>query len=269
MGELIKELLDAHPEIPWEQYDNDGPDGVPNSDDDDGYVDFVAFVQPGFGGECNDGNSHIWSHRYNLVDLGLGEYETKRPSKKGGFVKIVDYTIQPARACDATSVNQIGVFAHEFGHAFGLPDLYDTTNRSGGIGNWCLMAGGSWGGDGKSPEQPVQMSPWAKEVLGWVDPIEITSDGVISVTSYEEPPSLGVDTRVYKHSISNNLYYLINNVRPKLSDAKLPGFGIQLWLINKTGEFRLLSGCKDLREGARRAASRRNAQANACGSKEV
>src|ERR1700685_1355980 len=45
MGEFITEVLDAHPEIPWEQYDNDGPDGQPNSGDDDGYVDFVAFVK--------------------------------------------------------------------------------------------------------------------------------------------------------------------------------------------------------------------------------
>ncbi len=40
-----------------------------------------------------------------------------------------------------------GVFAHEMGHAaFGLPDLYDTDNSSEGLGNWSLMAGGSWNG---------------------------------------------------------------------------------------------------------------------------
>jgi len=233
MGELIKEVLDAHPEIPWEQYDNDGPDGIPNSGDDDGYVDFVAFVQPATGGECNDGNSHIWSHRYNLVDLTGQEYQTQRRSASGGFIKIVDYTIQPAYSCDGADVNQIGVFAHEFGHAFGLPDLYDTTNNSGGIGNWCLMAGGSWGGDGQSPDQPVEMSAWAKEFLGWVDPVVVDIDNVgLSIPAYEDPPTGSDDTRVIRYQVSSNRYYLIDNIERKLTDAKLPGSGLQVWAIN-------------------------------------
>ena len=34
--------------------------------------------------------------------------------------------------------------AHELGHLlFGFPDLYDTDYSSEGIGNWCLMAGGT------------------------------------------------------------------------------------------------------------------------------
>ena len=62
----------------------------------------------------------------------------------------------------------IGVFAHEFGHAFGLPDLYDTDSRPTASrresATWCLMASGSWGGDNRSPELPSHMSAWAKVV---------------------------------------------------------------------------------------------------------
>ncbi|HRZ10276.1 MAG TPA: immune inhibitor A, partial [Gemmatimonadales bacterium] len=36
----------------WAQYDNDGPDGLPNSGDDDGRVDFVTFLQPEIDGAC-------------------------------------------------------------------------------------------------------------------------------------------------------------------------------------------------------------------------
>ena len=51
---------------------------------------------------------------------------------------------------------RIGVCAHELGHLlFGLPDLYDTDYTSEGIGNWCLMAGGSWNGNGDTPGAPV------------------------------------------------------------------------------------------------------------------
>ena len=73
---------------------------------------------------------------------------------------------------------QIGVFSHEFGHAFGLPDLYDSVKPqdSSGIGTWGLMASGSWGGDNKHPEFPSHLSAWAKEYLGWIDVTNVTSD---------------------------------------------------------------------------------------------
>ena len=60
---------------------------------------------------------------------------------------------------------KIGVCAHELGHLlFGFPDLYDTDNTSEGIGNWCLMAGGSWNGGGDIPAHP---SAWCKANQGW------------------------------------------------------------------------------------------------------
>ena len=49
-----------------------------------------------------------------------------------------DYTIEPENG-------GVGVFAHEFGHDLGLPDLYDTDRRlENGTGFWSLMSSGSW-----------------------------------------------------------------------------------------------------------------------------
>jgi M6 family metalloprotease-like protein len=152
LGELLKETLDAvNKNIDFSIYDNDGPDGTPNSGDDDGYVDFVAFVHPGKGGECGSRNgeinNNIWSHRFRLSDLTGRDYETKNFDKEGRRIRIDDYVIMPALDCDGKSMIEIGVFAHEFGHAFELPDLYDTqqTPVSQGVGNWDLMGAGSWG----------------------------------------------------------------------------------------------------------------------------
>jgi len=227
MGELIKEALDLNSNIDWAQYDNDGPDGIPNSGDDDGYVDFVAFAHAESGAECNR-STNIWSHRWSLSNWTGSAYQTRSPSVKGGFIKIDDYTIQPAFGCDSTTPNEIGVFAHEFGHAFGLPDLYDTSGKGQGVGNWCLMSGGSWGGDGQSPNQPVHMSPWAKEVLGWVTPNDITGNLMpAKIPTYEDNPE------VYRLRISPTKYYMIDNIGKKLSNSKLPTAGLQIWLVDE------------------------------------
>ena len=221
IGELLTETLDAHPEIDWGPTDNDGPDGKPNSGDDDGFVDFVAFVHPGKGGECGD-NQNIWSHRGRLSDWLGNEYTTKTDRFGGGKLKIDDYVVMPALACDGSTMIQIGVFAHEFGHAFGLPDLYDTSQdpKWNGLGNWDLMAAGGWGGDDHSPELPTHMSTWSKEYLGWVDPVDVDND--LANVRLKDWETTGT---VYRMRISPTQYYLITSRQPRLFDAKLPGAG--------------------------------------------
>src|SRR5690606_39615492 len=68
-----------------------------------------------------------------------------------------DYAIQPEvnGGSNQGPIITIGVFAHEFGHIFGIPDLYDTDNSSEGLGNWCLMAGGSYRCNGCTSHPPV------------------------------------------------------------------------------------------------------------------
>jgi M6 family metalloprotease-like protein len=231
VGDYLKDTLDtSDASVNFANYDNDGPDGQPNSGDDDGYVDFVAFVHPESGGEC--GNSNIWSHRWSYSGWTQGDYTTKDAKNGGGFIKVNDYVIMPALACDGSTMIQIGVFAHEFGHAFGLPDLYDTDDSNGdseGIGNWCLMASGSWGGDGNTPERPSHMSAWSKEYLGWVNPTLVTAD-----LSPATLPRVEDKASVLKLTISSTQYYLIENRQPKLFDDKLPTGGVAIWRINES-----------------------------------
>lgn len=175
VGELILETITAHDAVTdFGLYDNDGPDGLPNSGDDDGYVDFVAFVHPDFGGECGGAtNSNIWSHRWRYPAWGASNgypLSTNDPAAGGGTIKIDDYVIQPGLACGGAEMIQIGVFCHEFGHAFGLPDLYDVNGGGGnGLGAWCLMAAGNW----NQPDSPAHMSAWTAAQLGWVDVVDV------------------------------------------------------------------------------------------------
>ena len=78
-----------------------GPDNQPNTADDDGFVDFVAFVHPTKGGECRGtGNNSIWSHRFSLQSLIGDSFETDDPNALGFNTRIDDYVIMPAFACD-------------------------------------------------------------------------------------------------------------------------------------------------------------------------
>jgi M6 family metalloprotease-like protein len=176
IGQLLTEVLDAKdPIVDFGQYDNDGPDGIPNSGDDDGYVDFVSFVQPEFGGECG-GNDNIWSHRSTFEwwpESGDTAYMTDDPAYGGGYIRISDYTMQPALNCDGATIIDIGVFCHEFGHALGLPDLYDTIGAGWGIGYWGIMGAGNW----NTPSSPAHPCAWTRVELGWVIPTDITWEG--------------------------------------------------------------------------------------------
>ena len=74
--------------------------------------------------------------------------------------------------CNTKDPSTMGLYAHEFGHIIGLPDLYDrdeTNGDSEGLGEWCLMASGNylgWYGD-----TPAHMSAWCKIQMGWIDPM--------------------------------------------------------------------------------------------------
>lgn len=237
VAELVEEALKANDDSHlWGSYDNDGPDDQSNTNDDDGFVDFVVVVHQGAGAECDNNNpSSLWSHQ-DLLSNWQGHNafstKTKSNSKNGGNIKVNDYVLIPAVACDGTTPIQIGVIAHEFGHSLGLPDLYDTNRnaQSEGLGNWDLMAGGSWGGDGQSPEMPVQMSPWSKSFLGWVKPIDVTAD--ISVSSLKNYETEG-DIYLVTIDKGSNIYYLISNRQKVGFDSKLPGEGLFILRVNE------------------------------------
>jgi M6 family metalloprotease-like protein len=233
-GELVRQMVALNDvTVDFTQFDNDGPDGKPNSGDDNGVVDFVAIVQPERGGECSDGNRNIWSHRYSLT-FSLGAvFTTNDVGRSGQKIVVDDYVFVPALACDNQTMIQIGVFAHEFGHAFGLPDLYDVNGEengnSSGIGNWGLMGGGSWGGSGGKPARPAHMSAWEKAYLGWAQPVEILSDTfAIPLASIE------TSRAVIRLPIVPGEYYLVENRTKTGFDDSLTGPGLLVWRINET-----------------------------------
>lgn len=249
-GNLVWDLLELQSGVDWGRYDNDGPDGVPNSGDDDGFVDVVAVLHPTFGGECGGSGSddRMWSHRWALSSAMGVSYVTSTPSNSSGsdFVRVDDYTIQPSIACpqspNAGGLSEIGVFTHELGHAFGLPDLYDTDSLNGshsGAGIWDLMASGSWGCNNNAPASPCHMGAWSKAMLGWVDVITLAPDTDHGVLTLPPVASTGTVFGVDANDGSGE-YFLLEN-RQTLSaaqfDRNLLREGLLIWQIDPDWTF--------------------------------
>lgn len=238
IGDFIRDLVAAQVGIDWGVYDNDGPDGLPNSGDDDGYVDALAVMHPTPGAECDQSPDRIWSHKWNLSSAAtLGEYVTSSPRAGGGRIRVDDYFIQGVLSCNGTALNEIGVFTHETGHAFGLPDLYDTRPsgpRHAGAGVWDLMAAGTWGCDNRDPARPCHLSAWSKAVLGWVDVVRLARDtdhGALTL-----PPVLASGT-VYRLDAQDGSdeYFLLENrqdLGPGTFDRNLFAEGLLVWQID-------------------------------------
>jgi len=171
----------------WDRYDFDG-DG--DFAEPDGYLDHFQAIHAGEGEEAGggaQGGDAIWSHRWyvNATDYGLtgplnpdlDEGEDEQLLYGGARIGgsrywIGDYTTEPENG-------GLGVFAHEYAHDLGLPDLYDTYSGENGTGFWTLMSSGSWlSGAGAQDigSMPNHMGPWEKLQLGWLD-YDVVSEG--------------------------------------------------------------------------------------------
>ncbi|MBI4499539.1 MAG: M6 family metalloprotease domain-containing protein [Gemmatimonadetes bacterium] len=162
----------------WGQFDNDGPDGSPNSGDDNGIVDQVIFIHSEQDGACGpSSNNHLWSHRGSGLTYTT---HTDRIGFPGQKIRVRDYTLQSgvggSNSCTTAQLMPVGTAAHETGHAFGLPDLYDVQGTTEGIGQWGLMGSGNY----TSPFSPTRMEAWSLNQLGWITVAPLTSNGTYS-----------------------------------------------------------------------------------------
>jgi immune inhibitor A len=183
----------------------------------DGFIDGLFLVHAGGGAEAepNAGKraDMIWSHKWTLP----------RAFVNNGVKAFAYFT--------APEDGRLGVFAHEFGHFLGLPDLYDSSYRSQGIGDWCLMSGGSWNGGG---DVPSRLSAWCLATLGWIKPTVVTSSTATALkldTLANDPAAC---YRLWTGGAKNPEYFLIENRQKKGRDAGLPGSGLAVWHIDET-----------------------------------
>lgn len=190
--------------------------------DRDGYVDAIAFLHSGYSAEWGGNDAYgtyyknrIWSHKWTLYQLPTAKWT----SLKTG-VSVYNYHISPSLwGTSGKSIGRIGVIAHETGHFFGLPDLYDYDGGGNGIGSYGLMAS-CWGFD-NSQYYPPHMSPWSKIQLGWVVPSVIRYSGRYAIQRSCDYPSV----YMIKHNFPANEYLLIENRQRCHYDSDMVGVG--------------------------------------------
>ena len=205
---LCEDLVDLiNPLVDFRNYDNDN----------DGYVDMIMISHAGPGAEYTGQTTDLWSHKWSIS-----------PRLRDG-VNIFDYTVMPeywAAPGDMT----IGVYCHELGHVFGLPDLYDIDGSSYGVGAWSLMASGSWNGRlGSSPAHP---DAWCRTQLGWLTPTTVVSNQTaVSIPGVETTPQA---YRLWTAGAGGSEYFLVENRQRTGYDAGLPSSGLLVWHIDNT-----------------------------------
>ncbi len=210
---LLEALRKVDAQVDWTQYDRDG----------DGFVDLVAFIQPTIDGACGPiGNNHLWSHRFFL-----GPYKTHSVNALGDTIRVADYILESgvggSSGCDSTHIMPIGTVAHETGHGFGLPDLYDTDGLSEGVGEYSLMGSGNY----TAPYSPSRIDPWSLNELGWITVAPDTTSGPFSFGP--TPTSDTVFFVPVKGANPRGEYFLLENRQPVQTDSAMLHYHCRVW----------------------------------------
>jgi len=197
--------------IDFTRFDNDGPDGIPGSGDDDGILDGLVLVVPGYGAERTGQPTDLRSHYWDL------------PTRLSvGGVAVPDYLLVPEQ-------ENMGVAVHEIGHLLGADDLYDVSGRGAGLGNFSVMAVAMWFNDARQPGGP---DPLTRIQWGILDPhAPLTDEPLQEIPCVlDEPFAL----RLWTEGMGGPEYFLVENRCPRGIDTLLVGEGLLLYHVDET-----------------------------------
>lgn len=200
-------------DVDFSQYDIDG----------DGFVDLVFMYYAGQGEADGGAANTIWPHQWNIY-YGAGKtVELDR-------VKLDSYActneISGGKMCG------IGTACHEFGHAMGLPDFYDsdydTNGECAALFDFSTMCGGSYNNDGRTPPY---FNLEERILLGWIDDSayqEFSMNGPYTIPSVQND----IAYRTYTDMAGE---YFAYECRSKEGwDKYLPSYGLIVYHVDKS-----------------------------------
>ncbi len=241
-GDFVREVLAILDDrLDLGAYDNDGADGLPNSGDDDGYVDFL-FVLTQTAPE-----GFIRGAATGISGLGLAQdYETADAAASAGRIRVrADSHVTGAGGTlqrGDTFAVAVGHMAHELGHLLGLVDLYDLSHSGGsdidpvedsaGIGYWGLMGHGALGWDDQGGPNPL--CAWSLKRLGWLGVNNSQLRLVESRIDSAVLRDVSAGGTVYQLPIRGDQEYLLVEARLRGTsyyERNLPGEGVLIWHV--------------------------------------
>lgn len=223
--------------IDFTQYDNDG----------DGEVDLVFMYYAGQGQADGGPAECIWPHQWAIKD-GAGvtlSLDGKTINKYACTNEIVTAGELKDKLCG------IGTACHEFGHAMGLPDFYDTdydeNGEAGGLYDYSLMCSGSYNNAGRTPPY---FNIEERIMLGWLDEGDVLKafpeSGTYTLTSIN-------DNQAYKTLTDQEGEYFVYECRSNQGwDAYLPEHGLIVYHIDKSSrQVSIYSGSSTVNQTAK------------------
>lgn len=248
----------------------DGSANLADYDDDDPFT-YVIFVHAG-----SDWQSDVNGDSPNdvptfFVNLGEPQALTSLDSDGGGLGSLTECSVIPETTNQDGNAGSIAAaFYHEFGHALGLVDVYDTYRGLPSVGIWNLMDSGTNlsatlgaitdEGDtvyvAAGGVLPPSLAAWDKWFLGWLETQEI--DG--SRAEYRLP-AVGVprddyaqwqangygafsldDPQAWRGGLSPREWFLIENRWVPAPTEPLPYDGFAFERDDSTGVILYLAG---------------------------
>ena len=196
--------------------------------DNDGWVDNVYVFYAGKSeAEHHTEKDFIWPHQYYIYS-GTAKIYLELDGKK------IDRYACSEEISGEKSFTGIGTFCHEYGHTFGLLDLYDVDdNQKDGwaAGVWrstSLMDGGSYNNDAATPPY---FNCIEREMLGLSEPIVLKRD-----TNYELEP-IHKNGKYYRlDTDTDGEYYLFECRSNDKWDKYIGGKGMLVYHIDKNFE---------------------------------
>ncbi|PHE12688.1 metalloprotease [Bacillus pseudomycoides] len=204
-------LAKADPQVNFASLDTNNDQVI---DSKDGF--YIVTVLAGNEEASGDPAPNIWAHQWYAPN-----------TNHDGVTVSGMYTTQGEKQFGHMAT--MGITAHELGHSFGLPDLYNTNNHVGGLS---IMANGTWNSlQGEEPgATPDHMDAWSKVKLGFVTPTVVNTNNNFTLNAIPN------NYNVLKVPLKDNTYFLVENREKVGYDASLPtnSGGIAVWHIDES-----------------------------------
>ncbi|MBN1293060.1 MAG: T9SS type A sorting domain-containing protein [Candidatus Latescibacteria bacterium] len=233
-SQAVIRMVDMDESVDFSRFDNDGPDGIPNSGDDDGYVDYIVLMPR----TCP--YDFISQHATGVMHMGLTEeYLTQNKSIKGERI-----LIDQCSGCISTASNKnqaIGSIIAELSHAYGTVDLMDRVyvnpeNDSAGVGWWDLLGRGALGWDQR--DGPVGPCAYNRMLMNSIGPYNCNLVDIYGIHQGLRTKDVGhPDGKIFRLWITSFEYFLIefrSNNGNNYYDRNIPESGLMIWHIDLT-----------------------------------